>query len=125
MSYDIYLKHPITGDNLHLDNPHQMKGGTYARGGTTECHLNITYNYGALWNKAFGDDNESIRKYSIRDLYGKFGHESIPILEKAISRLGDDVDNDYWKPTEGNVKAALIQLLTLAKLRPDGVWDGD
>lgn len=125
MSYDLRLKHPITGETLQLDSPHQMKGGTYALGGSTECSLNITYNYGKWWNKAFGEGEKSIRSHSIRDLYGKLGHESIPILERAIANLGDDVDSDYWKPTEGNTKAALIQLLTLAKLRPNGIWDGD
>jgi len=125
MSYDIRLKHPVTGKTLELDSPHQMKGGTYALGGTTSCELNITYNYSKWWNKAFGEGENSIRSHSIRDLYGKFGRESIPILEKAIANLGDDVDEGYWKVTEGNAKAALIQLLTLAKLRPDGIWDGD
>jgi hypothetical protein len=53
------------------------------------------------------------------------GADSIPILEKAIAQLGDDVDEDYWEPTEGNAKRALSQLLALAKMRPDGVWTGD
>ena len=53
------------------------------------------------------------------------GAESVPVLEGAISKLGDDTDEDYWKPTEGNVKQALEQLLALARMRPDGVWAGD
>ena len=32
---------------------------------------------------------------------------------------------DYWKATEGNAKRALYGLLTFARLRPDGIWDGD
>nr|DAE13757.1 MAG TPA: hypothetical protein [Siphoviridae sp. ctQqU1] len=45
---------------------------------------------------------------------------------KAISALGDDVDDsDYWRATEGNAKRALCGLLAFAKMRPDGVWDGD
>ena len=48
------------------------------------------------------------------------------MLEKAISALGDDVDDgDYWHATEGNAKRALYGLLAFAKMRPDGVWDGD
>jgi hypothetical protein len=31
--------------------------------------------------------------------------------------------NDYWKATEGNAKRALCQLVALAQLRPDGVWN--
>lgn len=62
----------------------------------------------------------------MRSIYGKTGAESIPMLEKAISALGDDVDdNDYWNATEGNAKRALCGLLAFAKIRPDGVWDGD
>jgi len=35
------------------------------------------------------------------------------------------VDDDYWKSTEGNAKDALKNLLKLAELAPDGVWNGD
>lgn len=31
----------------------------------------------------------------------------------------------YWEATEGNAKRALLQLLAMARMRPDGVWDGD
>jgi hypothetical protein len=101
-----------------LDNNHQMKGGTYCLGGTAEAWLNITYNYYKIFYEKMG-------KKGIRTIYGMSGVDSIPILQKAIDQLKDDVDEDYWKPTEGNVKRSLIQLLTLAKLRPDGIWDGD
>ena len=53
------------------------------------------------------------------------GAESIPVLEKAAAALGDDVDPDYWTATEGNAKRPLLQLIAMAKMRPDGVWDGD
>ena len=119
MSYDIELQDPVTKETLILDEPHQMKGGTYAVGGTPEASLNITYNYSNHFSKVFGDE-EGIRK-----LYGMTAVESIPILEKAISELGNDVDPDYWVSTEGNAKSALCQLLALAKMRPDGIWAGD
>ena len=45
MSYDIELKDPVTQKTIELDTPHQMQGGTYAIGGTTEAWLNITWNY--------------------------------------------------------------------------------
>lgn len=118
MSYDIYLTHPITGEVLTLDTNHHMRGGTYAVGGTSEMCLNITWNYSEHFYRTMGDDG-------IRSIYGKSGAESIPILDKAIGSLGDDVNDDYWKPTEGNAKAALIQLRALAAMRPDGVWKGD
>ena len=53
------------------------------------------------------------------------GAESIPVIKAAIEKLGNDIDPDYWKPTEGNAKKALYGLLALAQIRPDGVWDGD
>lgn len=119
MSYDTSLHDPITKEVLQLDAPHQMKGGTYALGGTTEAHLNVTYNYFPHYYRVFGGEK------GIRTIYGMTGAESIPVLTNAIAQLGDDVDDDYWAPTEGNAKQALTQLLALAQLRPDGVWQGD
>ncbi len=53
------------------------------------------------------------------------GAESIPVLERAASALGDDVSDNYWDATEGNAKRPLLKLAALAKMHPDGVWDGD
>ncbi len=118
MSYDICLVDSVTKETLVLDHPHQMRGGTYQVGGSTHAHLNVTYNYSRHFYRVLGDDG-------IRILYGKCAADTIPVLQKAISLLGDDVSSDYWQPTEGNAKRALTQLLALAKLRPDGIWDGD
>lgn len=122
MSYDIELTDPVTGETLELDAPHHMRGGTYQVGGTTRCWLNITYNYGRHFVRVFeprGNDT------GIRTIYGMTGAESIPVLQRAIAQLDDDVSDDYWAATEGNAKAALKQLLALAQMRPDGVWRGD
>lgn len=118
MSYDINLCDPVTHDVLELDDTHYMRGGTYAMGGTTSCTLNITYNYGPAFRKVLGEKG-------IRTIYGMTGAESIPVLEAAAARLADDATGNYWDATEGNVKRALLQLAALAKLRPDGIWDGD
>lgn len=118
MSYDIDLVDPVMKEVLVLDAPHQMKGGTYCVGGTSRASLNITYNYAKHFIRVLGEGG-------IRSIYGKTAVETIPILETAISQLGDDASEDYWAATEGNAKRALIQLLTLARLRPDGVWSGD
>jgi hypothetical protein len=118
MSYDIKLQDQVTKATLELDVPHHMRGGTYALGGTTEAHLNVTYNYGKHYYRVMGENG-------IRTIYGITGADSIPVLTRAIEQLGDDVDDDYWKDTEGNAKRALLQLLALAKMRPDGVWSGD
>lgn len=119
MSYDIRLTDPVTGETLLTEAPHQVRGGTYQCGGTTELWLNITYNYWEHFDRTIDPEK------GIRFLYGKTGAESIPILEKAISLLADNVDINYWKPTEGNAKQALFGLLAFARMRPDGVWSGD
>ena len=117
MSYDISLCDPVTGDVLELDAPHHMRGGTYAVGGTTRAHLNVTYNYARHYH--------CLGERGIREIYGKTGAESIPMLKAAALRLGDDVSDDYWEATEGNAKRPLLQLAAMARIRPDGVWDGD
>lgn len=117
MSYDFDLTDPVTGETLHAEGTHQIRGGTYALGGTTELSLNITYNYSRHFCQIFGSDG-------IHILNGKTGAETIPLLKEGISKLGNDVQDDYWQATEGNAKQALHGLLAFATMRPDGVWKG-
>lgn len=136
MSYDIDLLDPITRETLMLPEPHHMRGGTYAVGGSREASLNVTYNYVEHFHRVFDpvspppqDAPQWMRERGIvegiRTIYGMTGAQSIPVLERAISMLGDDVDENYWRPTEGNAKRALTQIQALARMRPDGVWAGD
>ena len=133
MSYDIDLVDPVTKEVLHVENVHQIRGGTYCMGGTTALSLNVTYNYAKHFYPVFEEFEDQTRLDSfngkplggIRILYGKTGAESIPILKAVIAKLGDDVSSDYWAATEGNAKRALLGLLAFAQMRPDGVWDGD
>lgn len=133
MSYDIDLVDPVTKEVLEAEVRHHITGGTYRMGGDTRLHLNVTYNFAPHFYRVFEtfvdptnvDSFDGKPRQGIRTIYGKTGAESIPILKDAISKLGDDVDTDYWKPTEGNAKQALCGLLALAQMRPDGVWDGD
>jgi hypothetical protein len=118
MSYDITLTDPVTKDTISFDAPHQMRGGTYVRVGTDQAWLNITYNHAQHFRKVLGE-------HGIRTIYGLSGAESTPLLASAIAALGDDAHVDYWTATEGNAKRALRQLLAMAQLRPDGIWDGD
>ena len=118
MGYSIRLCDPVTGDALQADSKHHIRGGTYAFGGTTELWLSVTYNYAQHFYRVLGEGG-------IRSIYDKTGAESIPMLKDAMAQLADDVDDDYWKATEGNAKQALAGLLAFAQLRPDGVWDGD
>lgn len=117
MSYDIYLKDE-SGNPLALppECP-QAIGGTFAVGGRM-AELNVTYNYSRVLYRLFPDNG-------IRSLYGKTGKETISLLDKAISELGNDTCEDYWQATEGNVKVALQGLLSMATHLPEGIWAGD
>ena len=126
MSYDINLLDPITKEVIEINDAHFLRGGTYQMGGSKELTLNITYNYSKIFHRVIQPKNTpSEYKTGIRSLYGITALEAIPILEAAISNLKDDVDEDYWKATEGNAKRALNNLLTMCKMRPDAIIDGD
>jgi hypothetical protein len=118
MSYDIELRHPTTCEVLHAEHKHGMAGGTYCVGGTTELSLNVTYNYAGHFNKALGPGG-------VRAIYGLTGLQSMPVLAAGIAKLGTDVHPDYWQATQGNARAALLNLVALACLGPEGVWHGD
>ena len=135
MSYDISLVDPVTKETLIMDSPHQMRGGTYAIGGTDEMWLNVTYNYGRWYRKdyAFGENG-------IRSINGLSGAESIPVLKNAIAGLEESKEelpeeevnqcleqgvSGYWMPTRENAIRPLYQLLAMAQMRPDGVWESD
>ena len=124
MSYDISLKDPVTGETLELASEHMVRGGTYAVGGTRELWLNITYNYGRWYRR-----EEAFGKEGIRTIYGLTGEESIPLEEdlpaEELKELEDQGVTGYWLPTRENAIRPLHQLLAFARLRPDGVWDGD
>ena len=133
MSWDVDLCDPVTNEILELDNPHFMRGGTYAVDGTREMSLNITFNYTRFYNDAF--------KGGFRALDGVSAVESIPILKAAIEKIKDPLTPDlsqeeredyesqqatgYWMPTKENCLRPLYQLLSLAQMRPDGVWRVD
>ena len=117
MSYDVYLEDPTTGSTVEFAEPHHSRGDTYVLGGTKEAWLNVTYNYSTILGRVIPG--------GIRSLYGKKAADTTRALEDAILALGNEVDPDYWKPTEGNVKMSLIALLDFAKARPGGVWRGD
>lgn len=133
MSYDISLNDPITGDTVLLPFKHVMTGGKYAADydeitgiftpkPIAEATMNITYNYSRYYHEAY--------ERGIREIYGKTGLESIEILEKMIGTIKRNHPNletseNYWDICPGNAIKPLYQLLVMAKLRPDGMWDGD
>ena len=140
MSYDIYLTDPVTHEQIELEEAHYMRGGTYALSGTTEAWLNITYNYARWYYRAGVFARTKKASKGIRTIYGMTGAESIPVLNKAIKTLESltvDISEKerreceeqgctgYWMPTRANAIRPLYQLLALAQMRPDGVWEGD
>lgn len=116
MSYNVYFKDPVSKSVIELKDAHFMHGGIYSVDGCKQLEFNITFNYAKNYAK---------HNFSIKNLVGRTALEVIPELERVISLLGDDVSDDYWEPTDGNAKAALISLLTMAKMRPDAVIDVD
>ncbi len=123
MSYDIKLHDPVTKEPIELEAKHFMRGGTYAIDGTSEAWLNITYNYSKFYY-------EVAPEKGIRSIYGMTGAESIPVLQNMIDQITKKCPNaetskNYWNATPGNAIKLLHQLIAMAKMRPDGVWDGD
>lgn len=58
----------------------------------------------------------------IRDLIDHA--EEVTIEEKEYTVNEGDM-SDYWEETAANAIRPLYQLLAMAQLRPDGIWDGD
>ena len=119
MSYDIRLCDPITNKTIEFEHRHHLTGGIYEVGGSHEAWLNLTYKYSPHFYRLI-DENKGICA-----IYGMTGAQSIKILADAVKKLADDVCSNYWEPTEGNAKAALLKLIALAEMRPDGIWNGD
>lgn len=118
MSYDISLVDE-KGKTIVMDKPHHYLMGNMPIGGETEASMNITYNYAEFFRKTI--DKEK----GIRWLYGKKAKDTTEKLVSAIEKLKDDETDNYWDATEGNAKRSLKALLELAKMFPEGVWDGD
>ena len=70
-----------------------------------------------------------------RKLYDASGHEvdiidilhnDIPYTEKeCIITVNEGDVSNYWIATAANAIRPLMQLATMASLRPDGIWEGD
>ena len=56
--------------------------------------------------------------------YLHLGHDQA-YSEEYEELVNEGPNEDYWEPTAGNALKPLYQLLTMAQLRPDGVWAGD
>lgn len=119
MSYDLSIVDKNTREPMHYDKKHTIRGGTYCVDGTSELEYNITYNYSNHFARAFKEHGNN----GIKCLDGKSVSETIPWIVDAINSLGDDVSADYWESTEGNAKVALKDLLVMAEMGKDGIWE--
>lgn len=118
MSFGCELVDPVTKETMTVPFMHGIHGPNIPLGGTNELRISVTYNYANIYYKVMGGNG-------LRNIEGKTGAETIPIFQDAISKLKDDVNPDYWEPTEGNAKRALYSLLALAQMGPDGIWTID
>lgn len=109
MSYDVSL---IEDDRICTVNETCQAGGTQIVGGTNECELNITYNYGEV----FGD--------LVRELNGRKAVDTIEELQAFVDKWPNarPYKSDYWAPTPGNAVAAIKRLLSFATQNPNGTW---
>ena len=89
MSYDITLNDPVTKEPIQLDMPHQMQGGTYAVGGTTEAWLNITWNYADWYYRAGVFAHTREESNGIRTIYGNDRSREHPGAQKGHQGAGE------------------------------------
>ena len=48
------------------------------------------------------------------------------ITKEEISyEISEGPNTNYWEATAANAMKPLFQLIAMAELRPDGIWDGD
>ena len=93
-----------------MEVPLFCEGGTYAIGGDTVASLNVTYNYGVHYWRVLGT------KEGLKSLDGLRPEEALEYLERGVEALGDEVDGDYWKASEGNAKRPLVILAEWCRL---------
>ena len=64
---------------------------------------------------------------------GKVYEDALDLIFKGIKfteekyevEISEGPNPNYWEATAGNAIKPLHQLIAMARLRPDGIWDGD
>ena len=54
----------------------------------------------------------------------RHGSEGV-VREKFSEDISEGPNSNYWEATAANAIKPLYQLMAMAQLRPDGIWDGD
>ena len=99
MSWDVSV---VDKEGKTIETNHSREeGGTYQLGGTNKATLNVTYNYR--------------KHFDFRQLHGMSINHAHLVLCSTIQTLSDEIDDDYWKSTEGNVKKTLTTLAEFAE----------
>lgn len=108
MSWDCELVNE-KGETLKLEKKHNLKGGTYAVGGTDDCWLNVTYNYGRYIRECpdFPDGLDSLQDKVAVDTVQMFDN-AIEFLNKKYKKNGRWIVRDremvYFKnPQTGDL----------------------
>ncbi len=60
--------------------------------------------------------------FKFRDLDGKTGQETIPVLQEAVEKISTNTENDYENRIRERMIDILSNLLNLAREHPDGIW---
>lgn len=60
-----------------------------------------------------------------KDIFEKNMPEDEYKQEVYVVTVNEGPNDDYWEATAANAIRPLWQLITMAELRPDGIWDGD
>lgn len=105
------MRYEIDDEVVVLDRPHGIIGSTYAPG-DCDAYMAITSNYAPFF------------AISIPELHGKTAGEVADIVFPLCQEMSGERSPDYWEATEGNARAALVDLLHLSLLVPaDAVLD--
>ena len=76
----------------------------------------MTWNYCPFYYQYLDADE------GIKWLRGKRAGDTIDRLRAAVTALGTEHNDDYWKPTTGNAGYILSVLLAWAEQYPDAVF---
>jgi hypothetical protein len=83
--------------------------------GLVDASLNITGNYSRRIEEAMGS--------GLRDLYGQTGIVVAANLAILAANLADEEpDEDYWRPTDGNIKVVASTLIDWTFQHPEGTF---
>ncbi len=83
--------------------------------GLMDASINVTGNYSRRIHEVMGS--------GLRDLYGQTGLEAVASLAILAANLADEEpDDDYWKPTDGNIRVLAATLIDWTFQHPNGTF---